>query len=65
MDGTQIPNDGGKASSRATSSLNPIAVFPTRWKLTHKRSDRIAGFFAARLDGLLRAVGAGAVKIAA
>ena len=65
MDGTQIPNDGGKASSRGTSSLDPVAALRTCQELTHKRANRIDGFFAARADGLLRAGGAGDVKIAA
>src|SRR4029078_9273626 len=48
----------------ARPRLAPVASFWTCQELTRKRANRIDGFFAARAGGLLRAAGAGGVKIA-
>jgi hypothetical protein len=68
-----IPGHGSYFKFRMTAAKpvpeprpcsTPIFASRTRWKLTPKRADRIAGFFAARLNGCLRAAGPGLEKIA-
>jgi len=65
MDVLKFRMTAAKPVPGARPAATRIGPFRTCQELTRKRADRIAGFFAACADGLLRAGGAGDVKIAA
>jgi hypothetical protein len=65
MDVLKCRMTAAKPVPGARPASTPIAPFRTCHELTRKPAHRVDGFFAARADGLLRASGAGDVKIAA
>src|SRR4029079_6990799 len=65
MDVLKFRMTAAKPVPGARPASTRIGPFRTCQELTRKCVHRIAGFFAARADGLLRAGGAGDVKIAA